>query len=202
MEKVTVPYGEKGSWVIKPYEITEKEARFDGMRMAFQGEGRRAPEAGTFTILYHHGHCIMSDTRAEMIDHRYFVHRAKGRVLINGLGLGVVVHNLLLRDEVEHITIIEVDEDVISLVAEHYHKMGNSRVTIIHADALTYVPSKGIKFDAVWHDIWPNITSDNIPTMSTLHRRYGRRLTPDGFQDSWCRQQVKDIQRRDRAYIW
>lgn len=102
MQKITVPYGEKGSWVVEPYEITEKEARFENMRMTFHGEGYRTPEPGIFTILCHNGRVIMSDTRAEMRDHSYFIHRAKGNVLINGLGLGVVVHNLLLKDEVKH----------------------------------------------------------------------------------------------------
>ena len=196
MEKVNVPYGEKGSWSLKPYEITKEKARFEGMRMAVHGRGYRAPRAGTYTVMYHNGKVIMSDTRAEMDDHRHFICQATGIVLINGLGLGVVVHNLLLKDKVEHIIIVEIDEDVIGLVGEHYLKMGHTRVTIIHADALTYDPGKGIRFDAVWHDIWPNITSDNIPTMSTLHRRYGQRLTPTGFQDSWCRWQIKDMQRR------
>ena len=202
MEKVTVPCGKRGDWQIKPYEITMEQARFETIHMTYAGHGSRAPVAGLFTVLYRKGGVIMSDTPAEMNDHRYFVHRAKGNILINGLGLGVVVHNLLLKEDVKHITIIEISEDLIDLVGEHYQSLGNGQITIIHADALIYASRKGECFDAVWHDIWPTLSIDNISTMSTLHRRYGRRLAPDGFQDSWCREQIKDMQKRERAFLW
>lgn len=212
MEKVTVACGEKGNFVIKHYTVTEEEAKFENVRGVFSFSwrcGSRRVEPGTYTVMYDKrrgrslgNSVIMSDTPAEMRDHSYFIYQAKGKVLVNGLGLGVVLHNLLLKDEVEHITVVEIEPDVIALVGPHYKTMGNGRLNIIQADALTYDPRKGVKFDAIWHDIWPAICEDNIPTMSTLHRRYGRRLTPAGFQDSWCRGAIKDMQRRNGDSIW
>lgn len=207
MDKVTIPCGENEKFIIKHYTVTEEEARFENMRASFSFGGRgREVDPGTYTVMYDKrgrgNNIVMSDTPAEMRDHSYFVYQAKGRVLLNGLGLGVVLHNLLLKPEIEHVTVIEIEPEVIALVASHYKTMGNGRLIILQADALTYDPGKGVKFDAVWHDIWPNICEDNIPTMSTLHRRYGQRLTPAGFQDSWCRGEIKDMQRQGRNQIW
>jgi len=80
------------------------------------------------------------------------------------------------------VTVVEKSKDVISLVAKHY--LGDHRVTIVNADAYLYKPPKGVKYDAVWHDIWDNICGDNLPEMTRLHRKYGKRAD---WQGSWCR---------------
>jgi spermidine synthase len=133
----------------------------------------------------------MSDTPAEQDDHREFVQRARGRILINGLGLGMVLQACLERrkwqsDEyaVEHATVVEISPAVIALVAPHYQARYGDRLTIVQADALTWQPPKGERYAAVWHDIWPDICTDNLPQMHTLHRRYGRRAD---WQGSWAR---------------
>jgi spermidine synthase len=136
----------------------------------------------------------MSDTPAELEDMYYFVYHAKGKVLINGLGLGAAVQAVLSKPEVEHVTVIEISEDVIKLVADHYLKRYGDRLTIIHADALTWQPPKGQKFDTVWHDIWDSICTDNLEEMGRLHRRYGKRAA---WQASWCREQCEYYRGRD-----
>lgn len=184
--KVDLPAGESGKWKVEKFSISESEARFDNMRCAFSpGMGKRAVKAGDYTRLVCGWETIMSDTHAEMVDHYTAVQKAKGYVLINGLGIGMVLNAVLQKPEVEHATVVEIDSDVIALVAPHYVKKFGSRLTIIQADALTFKPAKGIRFGAVWHDIWPHITSDNIPSMKVLHRRYGRCTD---WQGSWCRE--------------
>ena len=144
-------------------------------------------ETGTYTKLMRNKTIIMSDTPAEIIDHSYFVYKAKGNVLINGLGLGWVIEALFRKEEVENITVIEKSQDVINLVGKHYIDKcpENKILTIIHADALIWKAPKGIKFDAVWHDIWDYICSDNLEDMKKLHRKYGKRTK---WQGSWCRE--------------
>jgi predicted membrane-bound spermidine synthase len=125
---------------------------------------------------------IMSDTPAEVADHRELIHVASGSVLLNGLGLGVAARLILAKPVVTDVTIIELSPDVIKLVSPH---ISDPRLTIIEADAFTWQPPRGKRFNAVWHDIWDDICSDNLPGMHKLHRRYGRRAD---WQGSWCRE--------------
>ncbi len=111
-----------------------------------------------------------------------FVCRAEGKVLVNGLGLGVLLKALLDKGDITEVTVIENSEDVINLVAETY--LSDDRVSIIHADAFEWKPPKGKRYDFVWHDIWDYICADNLPDMHKLHRKYGRRTS---HQESWCR---------------
>lgn len=186
--RVSVPIGEDGEWAVKRFEITEHGASLHNMRVAWQpGMGYRTVRPGTYTrLLYGRGVVVMSDTDAEYHDHAYAIGRAKGRVLLHGLGLGCMLQAVLRKPEVEHVTVIEMAPEVIRLVAPHYLSMfGEDRLTILEGDALTWNPPKGARWDVVWHDIWDDICSDNLPDMKRLHRRYGRRAE---WQGSWARE--------------
>lgn len=126
----------------------------------------------------------MSDTHAEKMDHAEAVRRAKGIILINGLGIGMVLNAALLKREVEKALVVEKSSEVIGLSARHYQEKFGDRIEVIHDDAITFSPPKGIRFGAVWHDIWDNICADNLEEMKALHRRYGRKTD---WQGSWCR---------------
>ena len=130
----------------------------------------------------------MSDTPDEMKDHARFVREATGHVLINGLGIGMVLKNVLAKESVCTVTVNEISEEVIKMVAPHY---SCECLTINHADAFTWKPAKGIKFDSIWHDIWADKCTDNLPEMTRLHRRYARWLNPEGYQGSWGKEQIK-----------
>ena len=161
--KVTVPEGECGAWKVRRVEVEDSiVARFR--------ERHFVP--GTYTHLTRNGKLVMSDTPAERRDHLAFVRAATGDVLISGLGLGMCLAACLRKPDVTSITVIEIDPDVIALVGPHYN---DPRVTIINADAMAWKPEKGKTFGAVWHDIWDDICTDNLPQMSTLNRRYARK---------------------------
>lgn len=177
---VTVPEGVSGDWRVERFTVSEEDAQMDRIRNMFKG--RRSVDAGTYTRLMRGGYLVMSDTRDEKSDHSYFVRAATGHVLINGLGLGMVLNAVLQKPDVTHVTVVEASADVIALVGPHY---AGPRVTIVHSDAMTYQPPKGERFGAVWHDIWDDITADNLEDMKTLHRRYGRRTD---WQGSWARE--------------
>lgn len=182
---IDVPDGISGEWEVKSFSVSEEDAKITAMRAAF-GKRRDYVPPGNYKYLKRHGETIMSNTPSEIQDFIYFVNRAEGRVLVNGLGIGVLLKALLNKPEITHITVIEKSEDVIELVAPTYLK--DKRVNIICADALEYFPEKGIKYDFAWHDIWDAICSDNLPEMKLLHRRYGKRVS---YQESWCRQECE-----------
>jgi Spermidine synthase len=175
---VTVPEGNAGPWRVERFTV---EANSPGMLyLSLKGRGI-AP--GTYTRLLHDRRgVVMSDTPAEMRDHQQFVWKAKGHCLINGLGIGMCVAAILQKPEVEKITVVEIDAHIVSLVGPHY--ASDPRVEIVNADAFEYRPPKGVRYGAVWHDIWDSICADNLPEMHRLHRKYGRRAD---WQGSWCR---------------
>ena len=180
--KVNVPSGISGEWSVEQFEVTKNEAELEKVRALFNG-GRGVP-VGKYTALKRNNQIVMSDTPDEIRDHFSIIWAAKGSVLINGLGIGVVLQACLNKDSVTHVTVIEQSKDVISLIGDYYKNIYSDRLTIIHDDAFAYKPPKNIKYGAVWHDIWDNICADNLPEMHRLHRKYGRRTE---WQGSWAR---------------
>jgi hypothetical protein len=188
--KVSLPEGSKGKWSIQHFEIGPDTPGL----VYYAVRGRSIPHGRYARLVCEGRDVVMSDTPSEMSDHLSFVHRASGNVLINGLGIGMALNAILQpgRDNpVEHVTVIELEQDVIDLVGPHYLK--DPRVEIVHASAFDYQPPKGVRYDAVWHDIWDYICSDNVEEMKMLHRRYGRRAE---WQGSWCRWQCEQQLRR------
>lgn len=190
--KVDIPIGESGEWRIEKFKVEEEDVKRQEMRASFHpGEWGRIVPVGEYTRLMHGDVLVMSDTPAEIMDHLDVIREAKGRVLLNGLGLGVVLDAILHKPEVQHITVIEISKDVRRLVGQHYlhqnalHLKTNKELQIIVADAMTWRPKSGERFDVVWHDIWNNICADNLPEMIKLHRAYGRRCN---WQGSWGRE--------------
>jgi len=150
-------------------------------------------EGETYTILYRKRErgrtLVMSDTPDEMRDLLPLRFAApRGRVLINGLGLGCAVKGLLSLEEVEHIDVVEVSPEIIELVGPYYD---DDRVTIHEGDAFTFTWPRGTRWDFVWHDVWDDLCTDNLTEASggaqpgsyeKLHRRYARRCRA---QASW-----------------
>lgn len=196
--KVNIPEGCSGDWRVEHFEVTEDDEKFERLRAIISGRGRFVP-AGKYIRLIHKGRLmdvlVMSDTPDEIRDHLEAIHKARGHVLVNGLGLGIVIQAMLNKPEVEKVTVIEISPDVIALVGPHYQTHFGDRLEIIEADAFTWQPPKGVRYDVVWHDIWNDICADNLPEMHKLHRKYGRRA---GWQGSWCRWRCEE--QRDRGW--
>lgn len=164
--------------------VTEDDARIERLRAAIGGHGRGMFRPGTVKQLVVDDIMWMSDTPDERHDHVDAVWQAQrrgGRVLVNGLGLGMVIGALTRIDAVEHVDVVELDGRIIEAIGPHY---ASDRVTIHHADALEMRWPAGTRWSVAWHDIWPTITPENLPSMARLHRMYGRRAD---WQGSWAR---------------
>lgn len=190
--QVNVPDGRSNNWEVSSFEVSETDASFFNMREVFQ-QGQRFIKPGHYKKLTRNGHLTMSNTPAEINDHCRFICQAKkgGHILINGLGLGIALTAILSSEAIQSVTVIEKSADVIALVGPSFES--DKRVTIIHADAFTWKPPRSIRYNAVWHDIWDDICADNLPEMTRLHRKYGRR---SDWQDSWCKKEcIRGISR-------
>lgn len=183
----SVPEGSSGPWKVERFEIP---LDLTNLRMMRDGRGCFP---GTYTRLVHQTRgIVMSDTTAEAADHIEPYQRATGRCLIHGLGLGCFLGMILAKPEVTEVDVVEIDDDVIKLVAPHfYQQYPHSRLRIHHGDARTMKWPRGSRWEMVWHDIWDNICADNLPEMQALHRSFGRRCN---WQGSWAREWL----RRDR----
>jgi hypothetical protein len=143
----------------------------------------------------------MSDTTAERMEHRDAVAHIEflkaRRVLINGLGIGMVLAAALTFDHVEHVDVVEFDERVIKLVGPHYTT--DSRVNIVHADAYeqmyNWSPGPRMRWDVAWSDIWPSIDATNVEDMDRLHRYYHKRCQWHGM---WARKECLALRREHR----
>ena len=184
--------GVSGDWSISTFEVPKSDL---SQKISIFKTGRGVP-AGIYKRLKRKNTVVMSNTPDEINDFSHFTRIAKGSVLINGLGIGCVIKVLLDNPEITKITVIEKSEDVIKLVSPYFN---DERLIIINADAFSYLPPKGEKYDYVWHDIWDYITSDNLPEMAKLHRKYGRRTM---WQDSWAKPQCQRQARNDRRYAY
>jgi hypothetical protein len=196
--KVNVPEGTSGAWSVRRITVTEEQSSFDRLRAVINGGARYVP-AGDYTQLLRGGTIVMSDTPDEIRDHMGFIHRASGRVLIGGLGLGVVLQALLRKPDITHVTVIEKSPDVIKLVAPSYK---DPRVEVIQADILEWKPPPSAIWDCSWFDIWDFICSDNLEQMARLKRRFARRVKVS--QGAWCegacRRQKRYDAHDDRIY--
>jgi len=196
--RVDVPEGEIGNWRVKRFTVDKAAADIERMRALFSSAAGRGVPEGDYTQLTRSGTVVMSDTPDEIRDHIFFMRRATGRVLIHGLGLGVALNHILQKEEVEHVTVIELAPEVINLVGPHWlERYGSDQLEIIQADAFTWKPPKGIRYNTVWHDIWDDICTDNLPEMHKLHRRYGRRCD---WQGSWCREMLEHRRKQEKQH--
>lgn len=190
--EVLVPDGVCGNFRVETFTVSPEESLMSSIR-------RDRVPPGTYKRLMRDRTVVMSNTPMEVRSNRGFVNCAFGSVLINGLGLGMVLGEILKKDNVTKVTVVEKYKEVIQLVGPTFLK--DPRVTIIHADALTFKPPAGEKFDVVWHDIWDYITADNLEEMKLLHRKYGRRTQ---WQGSWereaCEYHKKREERETRRY--
>jgi hypothetical protein len=124
--KVDLPEIDEDGVVVRKFTVSEKDARWERLRSLISGSGRGAL-AGDYTKLLVDGHLWMSDTSDEIWDHYLTINRVERpetkRVLINGLGLGMVVKAALDALNVEHIDVVEKDPRVA--------KMTDARFTLM-----------------------------------------------------------------------
>lgn len=75
-----------------------------------------------------------------------------GRVLCAGLGLGLMVHHLVARDDITAVRVVEMSQDVIDLVRPHLP--ADPRVEIVCDDYYSHIAKGGAAgFDSIFWDL-------------------------------------------------
>lgn len=176
---IPVADARSGDWAVESFEMSERQSRFTKLRASLGHTLEYCPP-GKYKRLVRGRTIVMSNTPMELLTNQPIIRAAKGRVLINGLGLGMVLVAILKKKSVKEVRVIEKSEDVIKIVGPAF--TADPRVQIIQGDAFKYDLNPGESFDCVWHDIWDAICGDNLAEMKKLEARYAGRCF---WQDSW-----------------
>ncbi|NCC78467.1 MAG: hypothetical protein EOM07_02540 [Clostridia bacterium] len=112
----------------------------------------------------------MSPAVSEIESMREGIDKGHGKCLTFGLGIGLILYMWLLKEEVESVTVVEVNKDVIDLFERQILPQFNTgkKVTIIHASAYDKWNEAFLKeFDYVYADFWEN-TEDGLVCYTNL----------------------------------
>lgn len=181
--KVSLPCRRRRSAAIRHYSIGVRHAEATNWRIIQHNEDQAWSYPGHYTGIEINGFMYASDEAKEIVDYLPFLRRAQGRVLLTGLGLGLCLQALLRKPEVEHVTVIEIESDVLAIVAPYYRdRFDDTRMSLIHADAFTWQPPTGTRFDIAYHDIWPVAAGFYWPQHDALLEHYQEVCVE---QDSW-----------------
>ena len=84
-----------------------------------------------------------------------FINKAKGNVLVLGLGMGYVPFMMANKPEVKNITIIEKDPEIVGLFNTLIYPnfKNKEKIKIIEGDAINFV-KKPNKYDYIFADLW------------------------------------------------
>lgn len=192
-----------GVATIKAFNITDEQAtKFNLSVLMSGGHGFQCISKGDYVKLIVNGQLMMSDTQFERRTNMNFVQHAKGRVMIAGLGVGLILN--AIKDKVESgeitsIVIYEKYQDVIDLVA---HRYSDLPLEIRCEDILTYKPKKGEKYDTIYFDIWPEVCRDNLHEIATLHQRWKSHKEKGGWMDSWMAGYLRNERKAEQRSRW
>ncbi len=118
-----------------------------------------------------------------------------GRVLVAGLGLGLVTGELLNNVDVDSVTVIERNEDVIGLIAPMLPEAIDVEFDIVNKDFYEFINETDEIFDRIIVDLWVTRSAEETKRVFNDQVRplahYLKKLFPDasvvfhGFGLSW-----------------
>lgn len=195
-----LPEGERGMARITHFEIQPEAADHYNIRAS----GRFQVRPGRYVRLAVNGQLYMTDTDMEWGSNQAVMYKANGDVLIAGLGVGLILVPILVKQSVRSVTVLEKFPDVITLTEPHIRKAAGAdgyKLTVVEADALTWKPPAGQMWDVIYFDIWPDICTDTLSEIATLKRRYARRLRREGtnpWMGAWMEGTLRHRREQER----
>ena len=183
--KVKIPNVKKGTWELK----SETYPAYRGViaaDMIIRDDFSEVPPLGFFTedfvfpAVLEDGNEWMTLTPVDLDTSDEAIERAHGKVVTFGLGLGYYTYMVSEKAEVDSITVIEKNPDVIALFNEYILPQFShpEKVRVINTDAFEYaeceMPREG--YDVAFVDTWRD-ASDGAPMYARMKRL--EHLSPD-----------------------
>lgn len=193
-----VPEGIVGSAKVEHFEVSKHDSEMTRIRSIRPGGRFDYVPPGRYARLLVHGGIMMSDTPMERFTNYEVVRRARGHVMIAGLGLGMILWPILAKEEVLSVDVLEKNPDVYDLVLPHVPN--DPRLAVLEADCFTYKPER--KYDAIYFDIWANVSTDTLVDMAKLHRKYAHHKAPGAWMNSWKKEMLVSERRSERRQPW
>lgn len=108
-----------------------------------------------FNFLYHNGNMLTSDQPVEIHQQYISFSKCRGNVLMGGLGLGMAAVMMLDSGEVESVTVVEKEQDIIDLV---YPQIARPGLQVIRGDIFEHLRKEATRslpvYNSAYHDIW------------------------------------------------
>lgn len=159
--------------------------------------------AGDYAVLRIGKATVMSDTRVERLTNSAVVREARGRVLIAGFGLGMILTAILKKANVSAVTVVEVHPDVLTAVRPQIERYVGPRaaakLTVHVSNIHDWRPAtRGRQFDTMYFDIWTDVSEDDLAEMSRLRRTFAPYLRVGGWAGCWKQDHLRDLRRSGR----
>ncbi len=185
-----VPEASKGCAVIKHIVVP----KFACEMAAIRGE-RLLP--GPIAQLFVNGALMMSDGFNEHLTNYEVCHEARGNVLIAGLGIGMILTRILEKENVNSVTVVEKYQDVIDIVSPNFP---SPKLNIIQGDIFEWLPTKGMKFDCIYFDIWATQSTDTLEEMAILSKRFRSFRVKGAWLESWNKPALIRRKKNERSF--
>lgn len=194
--------GQHGTARIEHFTVDETAARFSALRGS-----RDFVDPGRYARLYVNNTLMMSDTPYERRTNAEIVRVATGRVLVAGYGLGMILTALAKKPDVREIVVVEKHPDVVALVHPQICRYVGARaarkITVVEGDIYDAKAAVVGKFDALWFDIWAEMSTDQLAEMTRLGRMYrGTRASVASFVGFWDREWLRYRRTQERRAGW
>lgn len=198
-EKLVLPQ-QSGEWTLDIVKLTEAQVRRAHMHAMYDREGfaylDRFLKADYPYVVLKKGRTVwMSNTPLETFTNQEFLHQAKGKVFIAGLGIGLLITPLLEDPEVTSIDVVEIEPEVIEVWNKASADLDTSKLTIHQGNAFKPGEFLGdVKFNSLYFDIWSTVCSDNYPETKELYKLYRKHIdykTQKPVVDFWVRSYIK-----------
>lgn len=121
------------------------------------------------------------------------IEKAKGRVLVLGLGMGYITYMLSNKKNVTSITVVERNKENIALFKKHLLPLfpNKAKITIIEDDAINFVKHY-FKYDYIFADLWftPEDGLEYYLKLNDIEKKNKIKI------DYWLETSLKQMKRR------
>ncbi len=193
---IKIPQSKEENWDLG-YQSYAPYEGFIYRDLLLAGDYAEIPQIGYFDVnfsfptVYENGREWMAIKPNEIETMKEPVEKAKGRVLVYGLGLGYFAYMVSQKENVESVCIVERDQGVINLFKKHILPQfpSKAKITVVKMDAFEYAEKEMKKggYSYVFTDLWHDV-SDGVDLYVKM-KKY-EALCPNSHFEYWIERSI------------